>query len=163
MFDLNKPLDRVHLTRGLYNLVDIMKEEGPADTLREVVDYKEAVEKALKAGMKSLNTKRGPGDDEGGGSKRQKTDGNTTTGGGKFMFKSVIRHMLTINRRTKYERRNGQRRCAQVGRLRRGSRCHLGWWRRNFSATPSEARFANNMIRPTHAHFTAPGPYSSCV
>jgi hypothetical protein len=108
MFDLNKPLDRVRLTRDLYNLVDIMKEEGSAETLGEVVDYKEAVAKAMRAGMKSLNTKRGPGDDEGGSSKRQKTDGNTTTGGGgggdgggKFIFKSVTRHMLTINQTDK--------------------------------------------------------------
>jgi hypothetical protein len=62
VFNLNNPLDRVRLTRDLYNLVDIIK-EGPTDEPGELRDYEKAVIKAGQAGMKTL-TKGGPGDEK---------------------------------------------------------------------------------------------------
>jgi hypothetical protein len=89
VFNLDNPLDRVRLTRDLYNLVDIIKKEGPADEPSELRDYKKAMTKARQAGMKTL-TKRGPGDEE--------CDDDAS---GEYILELVVRHIFTIKQRDK--------------------------------------------------------------
>jgi hypothetical protein len=85
ILNLDKSLDRVHLNRDLYNLLDILEREGPEDPKdsHEIQEYIKAVKQATEYGMKSLFFKNFPEDKKGGGGKSQKTDADTSMGDGR--------------------------------------------------------------------------------